>query len=63
MKFLASGTRLLLALCLALSLGFGVGCNRSDDAGVEDETEAVDGGADSKEDSDVKKSKKKSKPA
>jgi len=61
MKFLASGLRLLLALCLLLSLPLGVACNRSDEAGGNDETEAVDGNADSTGDRDTKKSKKKDK--
>lgn len=61
MKFLASGLRLLLALCLLLSLPLGVACNRSDEAGGDDETEAVDGNADSTGDRDTKKSKKKDK--
>jgi len=61
MKFLASGIRLLLALCLALPLGFGVACNRSDETGSGDETEAADGSSDSKEDRDSKRSKKKDK--
>ena len=61
MRFLASGMRLLLALCLLLSLGLGTACNRSDDAGGGDDTEAVDGDSDSKEDRDSKKDKKKDK--
>ncbi len=61
MRFLASGLRLLLALCLLLSLGFGVACNRSDDADGKDDTEAVDGSADSEKDGDSKKRKKKDK--
>lgn len=61
MRFLASGMRLLLVLCLLLSLGLTTACNRSDDAGGGDETEAVDGDSDSNEDRDSKKSKKKDK--
>ncbi|MGB5402011.1 MAG: hypothetical protein WBO71_17500, partial [Thermoanaerobaculia bacterium] len=61
MKFLASGLRLLLALCLLLSLSLGLACNRSDEAGGNEETEAVDGNADSTGDRDTKKSKKKDK--
>jgi membrane fusion protein (multidrug efflux system) len=59
MKFLGPGLRLLLALCLLLPVGLGVACNRSDDAGGGDDTEAVDGSSDSSKDEDSKKRKKK----
>ena len=54
MRFLASGMRLLLALCLLLSMGLATACNRSDNAGSGDETEVGDSGSDSKEDRDSK---------
>ena len=59
MRFLASGTGLLLAFLLLLSLGLGTACNRSDDAGGVDETEATD--ASSNQDDDKKESQRKKK--
>ena len=59
MRFLATGLRLLLVLCLLLSLGLATACSRSDDAGGGEETAVSDSSSSSDDESGEKKRQRK----